>query len=151
MAMGLAVESPEPGLIAPATVHPRRSLPMTYILIALGGAVGALLRYVVDEAVSRWTGGAFPFGTFVINVTGSFVLGLLFALAIERSLLPAEVRPALMIGVLGAYTTFSTWMLESWRLLEDGAYVLAIVNLGGSVLLGLAAVTVGITLGRYGS
>ncbi len=121
---------------------------MTYLLIALGGAAGALLRYVVDDAVSRVTGGSFPLGTFVINVTGSFVLGLLFAVAVERSLLPQEVRPGLMIGLLGAYTTFSTWMLESWRLIEDGAYVYALANIGGSVLAGMVAVVAGIVVGR---
>jgi CrcB protein len=122
-----------------------------YLLIALGGATGALLRYGVDTTVTGLTGATFPFGTLVVNVSGSFVLGLLFGLVVERSLLPPEVRPALMIGLLGAYTTFSTWMLESWRLVEDGAYLYAIANLGGSVLLGAVAVTAGIALGRIGS
>jgi CrcB protein len=148
--MGLATtEPPDPGLIAPAAARLARSMPMTtYLLIALGGAVGALLRYGVDTTVTRWTGAAFPFGTLVVNTSGSFVLGLLFALVVERSLLPPEVRPALMIGLLGAYTTFSTWMLESWRLVEDGAYLQAVANLGGSVLLGIAAVTAGLVIGR---
>ena len=121
---------------------------MTYVLIAIGGAVGALLRYAVDDVVTRVTGGSFPFGTLLVNVTGSFVLGVLFALAIDRSVLPPEVRPGLMIGVLGAYTTFSTWMLESWRLIEVGAYVYALANIGGSVLAGMAAVWLGIVVGR---
>jgi CrcB protein len=121
---------------------------MTYVLIAIGGAAGALLRYAVDDAVSRVAGGSFPFGTLVVNVTGSFLLGMLFSLAVERSLLPPEVRPALMIGLLGAYTTFSTWMLESWRLIEDGAYLFAFANIGGSLLAGMAAVSLGIAFGR---
>jgi CrcB protein len=121
---------------------------MTYVLIAIGGAAGAILRYSVDDAVSRVTGGSFPFGTLLINVTGSFVLGVLFTLAVERSLLPPDVRPGLMIGLLGAYTTFSTWMLESWRLIEDGAYVYALANIGGSVLAGMVAVWLGIVVGR---
>jgi CrcB protein len=121
---------------------------MTYVLIAIGGAAGALLRYGVDRAVTRWTGGAFPFGTLVVNTTGSFIVGVLAVVAVERSLLPPEVRPALMIGLLGAYTTFSTWMLESWRLIEDGVYLHAVANIGGSVILGVAAVTVGIFVGR---
>jgi CrcB protein len=123
----------------------------TYLLIAVGGAVGALLRYGVDTTVTRWTGGAFPFGTLVVNTTGSFLLGLLFSVVVERSLLPPEVRPALMIGVLGAYTTFSTWMLESWRLVEDGAFLHALANIGGSMVLGMAAVAAGIVVGRLGS
>jgi CrcB protein len=121
---------------------------MTIVLIAIGGAIGSVLRYAVDTTVSRWAGGAFPVGTLVVNTTGSFILGVLFALAVERSLLPPVVRPALMIGLLGAYTTFSTWMLESWRLLEDGAYLGALANLGGSVVLGLVAVVLGLAVGR---
>jgi CrcB protein len=75
-------------------------------------------------------------------------VGRQFALAIERAVLPAEARAPLMIGFLGAYTTFSTWMLESWRLVEDGALVAALINVGGSVILGLLAVLLGLTAGR---
>ncbi len=91
---------------------------------------------------------AFPLGTLVINVTGAFLLGLLFAWATERDVLPREIRGPVMIGFIGAYTTFSTWMLESWRLVEDGAWPMALLNLGGSVLLGVAAVVAGLALGR---
>jgi len=118
------------------------------LLIGLGGFAGAIARYLVDGVVSDRTGGAFPWGTLVINLTGSFVLGLLFAMTAERAILPAEIRGPVMIGFLGAYTTFSTFMLESWRLVESGAWGLALVNLGGSVLLGLIAVVAGLTLGR---
>ncbi len=121
---------------------------MSFILIGLGGFAGAITRYLVDGFVSDRTGGGFPWGTLVINLSGSFVLGLLFALTAERAVLPAEIRGPLMIGFLGAYTTFSTFMLESWRLVETGAWVPALANLGGSVLLGLVAVVAGLTLGR---
>jgi CrcB protein len=121
---------------------------MTLVGIAVGGAAGALARYLVDTWVTERTGGAFPWGTLVINLSGAFVLGLLATLAIERSVLPASIRPPLMIGFLGAYTTFSTWMLESWRLAEQGAWVGAAFNIVGSVVLGLAAVGAGIALGR---
>ncbi len=84
----------------------------------------------------------------MINVSGSLALGFLFALTVESDVLPAEVRGPLMIGFLGAYTTFSTLMLESWRLLEDGAVVVAVANLVGSSALGIAAVVVGLLLGR---
>jgi CrcB protein len=117
-------------------------------LIAAGGAAGAVTRYVIDVFVSERFGGAFPLGTLVINLTGAFTLGLLYALAIERSVLPAETRGPLMIGFLGAYTTFSTLMLESWRLVEDGAVVLAIANVAGSALLGIVAVVLGLAVGR---
>lgn len=121
---------------------------MPIILVAIGGAAGAVARYVVDGIVSDRSGGAFPWGTLVINLSGSALLGLLFALAVERGVLPASVRGPLMIGFVGAYTTFSTLMLESWRLWEDGAVGLAAANALGSLLLGLAALFVGLTIGR---
>lgn len=121
---------------------------MPIILIAAGGAAGAVSRYLVDTIVSERFAGAFPLGTLVINMSGSFLLGLLFALAVDEARLPSEVRPALMIGFLGAYTTFSTLMLESWRLVEDGALALAVVNLAGSMVLGVVAVVAGMAIGR---
>jgi CrcB protein len=118
------------------------------VLVGVGGFFGAIARRVVDLWVSDRAQSAFPFGTLVINLTGSFVLGLLFAWATERDVLPAGIRGPVMIGFLGAYTTFSTWMLESWRLVEDGAWQLAAINLVGSVGLGLVAVVAGLALGR---
>jgi fluoride exporter len=121
---------------------------MPLFLIGLGGFAGAIARYLVDGFVADRTGGGFPWGTLVINVTGSFALGLLFAMSQERAILPAEIRGPLMIGFLGAFTTFSTFMLESWRLLEAGDWALVAANLGGSLVLGLLAVVAGLTLGR---
>jgi CrcB protein len=118
------------------------------VLVGVGGFFGAIARRVVDLWVSDRAGSAFPLGTLVINLSGSFLLGLLFAWAIERDVLSADLRGPLMIGFLGAYTTFSTFMLESWRLIEDGAWQLAAVNLVGSVVLGLIAVLGGLALGR---
>ena len=148
--MGLAVANrPRLGLIAPDNLL--RSLSgghVPILLIAAGGAAGAVSRYLVDAFISDRFGGAFPLGTFLINITGSFALGLLFALAIERSVLPADFRGPLMIGFLGAYTTFSTLMLESWRLVEDGAIALALANIAGSMVLGVVAVVAGLAIGR---
>ncbi len=76
------------------------------------------------------------------------MLGLLFAMTAERAVLPAEIRGPLMIGFIGAYTTFSTYMLESYALVEGGAWTSAALNLGGSVLLGLVAVAAGLAIGR---
>jgi len=118
------------------------------LLIALGGAGGAVARYVVDGLVTDRTGAGFPWGTLVINATGSFVLGLLFALAVEADVLPADIRGPLMIGFLGAYTTFSTWMLETWRLVEGGAISLAAVNVVGSAAVGVVAIVAGLAVGR---
>lgn len=121
---------------------------MTVIEVAIGGAAGAVARYLVDGWVSERTGGTFPLGTLVVNASGAFVLGLLATLALERSVLPAGIRGPVLIGFVGAYTTFSTWMLETWRLAEQGAWLGAIVNVGGSVILGLVALGAGIALGR---
>lgn len=121
---------------------------MDLVLVGIGGFFGAIARRVIDLAVSERNPSAFPLGTLVINLSGAFLLGLLFAWAIERDVLPASIRGPLMIGFLGAYTTFSTFMLESWRLVEDGAWPLAAANLVGSVVLGLVAVLAGLALGR---
>ncbi len=121
---------------------------MPLILIGLGGFAGAISRYLVESLVAERTVGAFPWGTFAVNASGSFLLGLVFALAAERAILPAEIRGPVMIGFIGAYTTFSTYALESILLIEGGAYVTAVVNLGGSVLIGLVAVVAGLTIGR---
>jgi len=118
------------------------------LLVGIGGFLGAIARRVVDLWVSDRAGSAFPLGTLVINVSGAFLVGLLFAWALERGVLPREIRGPVMIGFLGAYTTFSTWMLESWRLVEDGAWALAAFNLAGSVALGLVAVVAGLAVGR---
>ena len=121
---------------------------MDLVLVGLGGFLGAIARRAVDLSVSARADSVFPFGTLVINVSGSFLLGLLFAWAMDRDVLPADIRGPLMIGFLGAYTTFSTLMLESWRLVEDGSWQLAAVNLAGSVALGLIAVVAGLAVGR---
>ena len=121
---------------------------MPLLLIGLGGFAGAISRYVVDGLVTVGTAGAFPWGTLAVNATGSFLLGLLFAMTTERAVLPADIRGPVMIGFIGAYTTFSTYMLESWGLIESGSYVAALANLGGSVVIGLVAVAAGLFIGR---
>jgi CrcB protein len=118
------------------------------VLVALGGAGGAVTRYLVDGWIAQRAAGAFPWGTLSVNLSGSLVLGVLFALAVERGFLPAGIRAPVMVGFIGAYTTFSTLMLESWRLIEDGATGLAFANVIGSSVLGLAAVFLGLTIGR---
>jgi CrcB protein len=116
--------------------------------IAVAGALGALARYGIEGVVVRHAPGAFPWGTFVVNVSGSFALGLVFTLLTERLSVDPSLRSSLTIGFLGAYTTFSTLSFESYRLLEDGATALALANMLGSVLAGLVAVYLGIVVGR---
>jgi len=121
---------------------------MPIVLIAVGGAAGAVARYLVDATISQRWPSAFPWGTLAVNLSGSLVLGVLFALTVERGVLPASSRAPVMIGFIGSYTTFSTFMLESWRLVEDGAVGLAVANIVGSCLLGLVAVFIGLAIGR---
>ena len=132
----------------PTSTSPGRNLALPLVFVALGGAAGAITRYLVDTWISERAGGTFPWGTLVVNVSGSFALGLLFALAIERGVLPASVRGPLLIGFIGAYTTFSTLMLESWRLIEDGAVVPGLANLIGSSVIGMVALIGGLLIGR---
>ena len=121
---------------------------MTLVFLAAGGAFGAISRYLVQGWVQDLAGGRFPWGTFVVNVSGSFALGLLFALAMDRAILSPEIRMPLMVGFLGSYTTFSTLMLESWVLIEEGDLARMALNLTGSVLVGMIAVVAGLALGR---
>ena len=117
------------------------------IAVALAGAVGALARW----GLGAWFGQrfpAFPWGTLFINVSGSFLLGLLFVLLTDRLGASPTTRLALTTGLMGAYTTFSTFSLETFRLLEDGSTTLALANVAGNLLLGLIAVALGVALGR---
>ncbi|HEY7283583.1 MAG TPA: fluoride efflux transporter CrcB [Actinomycetota bacterium] len=120
----------------------------TGVGIAVAGALGALARFGLEGAVSRRAGGAFPWGTFVVNVTGAFVLGFLFTVLTERFRVSPWLRTSLTVGFLGAYTTFSTLSYETYRLLEDGVVWLAAANGLGSLVAGLGAVYLGVVVGR---
>jgi CrcB protein len=117
--------------------------PVVAVAIGLIGGVGALARFALDGAVASRLPGAFPYGTFVVNVLGSFVLGLLVGAALS----PDALRLA-GTGLLGSFTTFSTWMLETHRLGEDGQPRPAVANVLISLLAGLVSVWVGRQLGQ---
>ena len=121
---------------------------MTLLFLAVGGAFGAVSRYLLQGWVQDLVGGRFPWGTFVVNISGSFLVGVVFALAIDRALLAPEIRVPLLVGFIGSYTTFSTLMLESWVLVEEGDLLHMLMNLAGSVLIGMFAVVAGLALGR---
>lgn len=115
--------------------------------VGLGGFVGANARYLLGLWVATRYGTSFPLGTFIINITGSFILGVIMGLLDAHVLAPA-VRLALGIGFVGAYTTFSTFTYETLRLIESGSLLLATGNVVGSVAVGMLAAIAGLTAGR---
>jgi len=119
-----------------------------YLLVATFGALGAVSRYAIDGWVSNAARGQFPWGTLVINVAGSFVLGIVVELTTSRLLPHPNWRVALGIGFLGAFTTFSTFTYETVRLAEDSAYALALLNVAAMTTFGLVAAVAGLLLGR---
>jgi CrcB protein len=118
---------------------------MTVFWVALGGALGSVARYASSGIAVRWLGMEFPYATLFVNVTGSFTIGLLAALVASdgRPLLGADGRAFLLVGVLGGFTTFSSFSLETLNLARSGALGPAALNVAGSVVLCLAAVSLG--------
>lgn len=117
------------------------------LAVGVAGFAGAVSRYLVGMLFDRLVGRAFPVGTLVINVSGSFLLGWFLATVGHRMPVPETVRLAVAVGFLGAYTTFSTFAYESDALLAAGAYARALLNLLGSLVAGLVAVRLGALLG----
>lgn len=118
------------------------------VAIALGGATGALARYFVSQQMTQWLGAGFPWGTFTVNVVGSFVLGLLaetFALAADAS---PTLRGFLIVGLLGSFTTFSTFSLDVALLFQRDRIDLAALYIGGSVLLAIGGLYAGLKVAR---
>lgn len=113
------------------------------LLVAVGASVGAVSRYLIDQAVTRAGATSFPAGTWVVNISGSFILGLLTGLASHHGL-SADVVTVVGTGVCGGYTTFSTFSFETIRLTEDGSGLVAVGNVVGSVVAGLAAAALGL-------
>jgi len=115
---------------------------LRFFVIGLGGAIGTLLRYIVGGLDYRFSKGIFPVSTLFVNVSGSLVIGLLWGM-VDRFALPPNVRLFLFIGLLGGYTTFSTFSLETFNLMRDGEYRIALINIILSFVLGIAAVFAG--------
>ena len=116
--------------------------------IASGGALGALMRFWISGGVYQLFGREFPYGTLAVNLIGSFAIGIAFILLTEKLTMGAEVRAFVMIGFLGAFTTFSTFSLETLFLLQEGFLVKAFVNMILSVVLCLAATWTGMVLAK---
>jgi CrcB protein len=118
------------------------------LYISIGAVLCANSRYwLSDWAAQKW-GTAFPYGTLIINVTGSLLLGLFLTLSTERFLVDPRIRLMIAVGFLGAYTTFSTYSMESFNLISHGQWLVGLLNLFGSSLLGILAVGLGIFLGK---
>jgi len=122
---------------------------MPYLAISIGAVLGANARFLLGGWVLDRVGAEFPYGTLLINVSGSFVIGLVYAL-IEKHGAPDWVRPLVIVGFLGAYTTFSTFSLDTLAMAERGAWLAAGAYIVGSVTASLAAVWLGVTLGGAG-
>jgi CrcB protein len=122
---------------------------MPYLLVGLGGFIGANARFVVARLVGGLFETKFPLGTFVINVTGSFLLGVLGTLVAQKVMPSSEsMRLALGVGFLGAFTTFSTFEFETHALFDDGSWLTATTNIVASLFVGLVAVRAGIILAK---
>lgn len=122
---------------------------MQHILyIAIGGAVGSVLRYLVSIGIHTLLGRSFPYGTLTVNVVGSFAMGILYIILIERLSDSVELRAVILIGLLGAFTTFSTFSIETFNLLESGEHLKAVLNVLLSVVICLLATWAGILIGR---
>ena len=121
---------------------------MNWIAIAIGGALGAMARYGVSTLVFDASAQRFPYATLSVNVLGSFAMGFLFVIIAEKAMLPPEMRSMLMVGFLGAFTTFSTFSLDALGLWQNGHLLMALVYALGTVVLCLAAVCLGVWLTR---
>ncbi len=119
-----------------------------YLFVGIGGFCGAISRYAVDGYVKNVFGLGFPVGTLVVNASGSFLLGLVFAAVLDGLTHDHALTLLIASGFIGAYTTFSTFMLDSAHLANDGGVGLAVGNIGLSLALGLAAVYLGLMLGK---
>jgi CrcB protein len=142
--------------------HPRRTIKLSfpelyareeykillkYVAVGMGGFLGAMARYALGSYIGSRYGVRFPLGTFIINVSGSFLLGLILAL-LARTTASAYWRYLIPIGFIGAYTTFSTFEYETLRAIQDGQVMTGLLNVGLSLVVGFIAVWAGATLGQ---
>jgi len=119
-----------------------------YLIVALGGALGSTLRFWAGGYVSSRLGTRFPYGTFVINITASFLIGFVMTLLAERTHWSPNWRYLIPVGFIGGYSTFSTFEYETFRVFQDGEFLIVGLNIVGSVALGFLSVWLGVVTGR---
>ncbi len=119
------------------------------IAVALGGAFGAALRFLISSGVYQWLGRGFPYGTLAVNVIGSLLIGLMtVGLPLQRIALSMEYRSAILVGLFGSLTTFSTFSLDNFYLIEQGHFIKAVINITSNVFICIIAVWIGMVVGK---
>ena len=121
---------------------------MTLASIAVGGAVGSVLRYLIQEQCIQWWGTKFPYGTLLVNAVGSLLIGVLSIVLMERWVVADEIRIALFVGLLGGFTTFSAFSLETLHLIQQGSFLGATANIALNIFLCIGACFLGMYLAR---
>jgi len=118
----------------------------TILLVGTGGFIGSVMRFLVQYFVEKGMSSTFPLGTLVANITGSFIIGIVFALAEKGNLLSAEWRIFLAVGICGGFTTFSSFAYNNFTMIKEHSLMQLLINVGGSLVLGILAVYLGIIL-----
>lgn len=120
----------------------------TIVAVALGGAIGSVLRYLLSKYIQKMVGINFPLGTLFVNLVGAFLIGFAFSFLVEKLAVHPFVRATLITGFLGGFTTFSTFSYESFSLLAEGEYLKFITYILSTNILGIVGTIVGFNLGR---
>ena len=121
---------------------------MNWLAVAIGGALGSVARYALSSWIFDITSHKFPYATLIVNVAGSFVMGILFVVIVERAALPAEMRSLLMVGFIGAFTTFSAFSLDALGLWQNGDVLMSVIYMITTIILCLVAISTAIWLTR---
>ena len=116
--------------------------------IAIGGALGAVSRYLVIGLVTDWLGKSFPYGTLIVNVIGSFLIGILYVVVVQKMHVSPELKSIMVVGFLGAFTTFSTFSLEAFNFINEGLVLNAITYILSSVILCIISVWAGVSAAK---